>query len=193
MVVVVVAAAGTVVEPTVELTPDTWASCARSNDFNNVPKPYSPNPQSHQLAAQPSPSTPPRRLLLLPPARPKSATEPPESTRASIPFLLLLSHHRHHRQAQRRQIDILQKLSNNHQIDQTVPGGSLLDSDLLAEAQCEEEVGGQLGRLDLATEKMRMGRRSPEMGVEVGFEGAEVEPETKLESREIEGSSSSAL
>ena len=36
-VVVVVAGAavaGTVVEPTVELTPDTWASCAGSNNFN---------------------------------------------------------------------------------------------------------------------------------------------------------------
>ena len=42
--------------------------------------------------------------------------------------------------------------------------------------------------LDLTTEKMRKGRRrSPEMGIEVGFEGAEVELETELESSEIEG------
>ena len=46
--------------------------------------------------------------------------------------------------------------------------------------------------LDLMTKKIRKGRRrSPEMGVEVGFEGAEVELEleldTELESSEIEG------
>ena len=44
--------------------------------------------------------------------------------------------------------------------------------------------------LDLTTEKMRKGRRrSPETGVEVGFEGAEVELEldTELGSSEIEG------
>jgi hypothetical protein len=45
----------------------------------------------------------------------------------------------------------------------------------------------------LTTEKMRKGRRSPETGVEVGFEGAEVEIEIELESSDIEGSSSSAL
>ena len=33
-VVAEVAVAGTVVEPTVELTSDTWASCTGSNDFN---------------------------------------------------------------------------------------------------------------------------------------------------------------
>ena len=46
--------------------------------------------------------------------------------------------------------------------------------------------------LDLTTEKMRKGRRSPETGVGVmtgGFEGAEVglEAEVELESSEIEG------
>ena len=42
--------------------------------------------------------------------------------------------------------------------------------------------------LDLTTEKIRKGRRrSPETGVEVGFEGAKVELETELESSEIEG------
>ena len=51
-----------------------------------------------------------------------------------------------------------------------------------------------MGQLDLAIEKMGMGRRrSPETGIEVGFEGAEVELETELESSEIEDSSSSAL
>ena len=42
--------------------------------------------------------------------------------------------------------------------------------------------------LDLTTERIRKGRRrSPEAGVEVGFEGAEVEVERELESSEIEG------
>ena len=41
--------------------------------------------------------------------------------------------------------------------------------------------------LDLMTEKIRKERRLPETGVEVGFEGAEAELETELESSEIEG------